>query len=286
MSTRKRSHVNYIDKSDDDNYVEIKCLTDIKETSSWSADIVRSLNILIENTKSINELFGNNVSLDSYTESLVIPEWDTNIDICQLTNNNKIKTLFNKAKEVKLTSNIEEMYIDGFINSLLSITGFDDYPCKLYPQYSYRAFFVNEHYIGSKADFAVLSNTNKILLVIEDKTTSNATYANDWKEPQVIGEIFVALHKIIASTDKEISLPIILYAIRVVGTRFTFYKCSANADYIKESAFKLPKKSHMIVYRFPTTYSNRLVALDFCNKVDRNTLLKCLSSIRQELISR
>lgn len=280
MPVGKRRRIKSSEKEDS---IEIKSLTDINETSSWNVDTVKSLNITIIDILDINVMFGPNVSLDSYNEPLILPEWNTDSDICQITNDNKIRTLFEKAKEIKLS---EEIYINGFVNSLLNITGFDDYPCRLYLQYAYKAYFVNEHCISSNADFAVLSsNKNKMLLVIEDKIASNATYANNWKEPQVIGKIFVAIHKIIASNN-SISLPIELYAIRVVGTKFTFYKCNATEDHIKESASRLPKKSNMIIQRFPPQKINAtsLIALDFCSLKDRNIILKSISSIRKKII--
>ena len=290
MYSRKRHHVNYADKPDDDEYIEITRLNHIGEASSWNMDIVESLQITVSNAPNISMLFRQPVLLDDYTKLLVLPEWNIDDDVCNMKTNSKIMTLLSKAHDIyvaRTSKAFEEMYVDGFVSSLLNITGFDDYPCRMYPQYSYRALFSNEHSIGSRADFAVLSGTNKMLLVIEDKTMFNATYANDWKEPQVIGEIFVAVHKIVASSTREhpVVVPVELYALRVIGTQFTFYKCLATEEYIKESVAKLPTTSNMAVYRFPpidkhTTY---LEAFDFCNTRDREQILKCMSSIRNAI---
>jgi len=114
----------------------------------------------------------------------------------------------------------------------------------------------------------------------------NARYTNNWREPQVIGEIFVAAHKIVSSSTEKrpVKLPLELYAIRVVGTKFTFYKSVINDKYLQESASarRLPLIQSMIVQRFPeidskTTYLN---ALNFCFPSERKQLLICMSAIR------
>lgn len=82
------------------------------------------------------------------------------------------------------------------MNTFLQLLCFDDYPCLLYPQYSYSAKIgPRNHTVNAKSDFSVIYNRHQILLVIEDKTTSNANLTNNWKEDQVLGELFVAVHK-------------------------------------------------------------------------------------------
>ena len=42
-----------------------------------------------------------------------------------------------------------------------------------------------------------------MFLVIEDKTLANAKYANNWKEDQVLGELFVAVHNIVENHRQQ-----------------------------------------------------------------------------------
>jgi hypothetical protein len=296
-NTRKRKNiVKYTEKlsgSEGNEYREISSLNDIGETSSWDEYVVNCLNISVNNSD-MATMFGPEQQLDDYATNLVLPQLSENMlnDISSIesaTTNKRILTLLKKARDINVATSsvsIEEMYVDGFVNSLLSMMGFDEDPCGIYPQYMYSALFATSHTIGSKADFAVLSSMHTILLVIEDKTMNNARYTNNWREPQVIGELFVAAHKIVSSSTENnpVTFPLELYAIRVVGTKFTFYKSVIDDKYIRESATKrrLPLIQSMIVQRFPeidnkTTYLN---AFNFCEPSERKKLLMCMSAIR------
>jgi hypothetical protein len=100
--------------------------------------------------------------------------------------------------------------------------------------------------------------------VIEDNTTSNANLTNNWKEDQVLGEHFVAVH------NAE-EFPASVYAVRVVGTLITLYRAIATEEYILETAKQgFAIKSNMTVQRYPpVTKSTQLTAYDICNVDDR-----------------
>lgn len=96
----------------------------------------------------------------------------------------KIKSLIAKIREVHLASTIiSKMIVDGFMSTLLQILCFDDYPCLLYPQYSYSAKIGPQNYtVNAKTDFSII---HQILLVVEDETTSNANRTNRWKKDPI-----------------------------------------------------------------------------------------------------
>jgi len=151
---RKRKNiVKYSEKlpgsgSEGDEYREIRSLNDIGETSSWDAYIVSSLNITVNNSNMIT-MFGPENSLDDYAKNLVLPQLCENMlnDISSIeyaTTDKRIRTLLKKARNINIATSsvgIEEMYVDGFVNTLLSMMGFDDDPCGIYPQYMYSALF-------------------------------------------------------------------------------------------------------------------------------------------------
>jgi len=129
----------------------------------------------------------------------------------------------------------EEIYIDGFIYTLLNIMGLNNDPYYLYLQYIFKAFFDKYKYkITFRADFAILSQSRKIFLVMESKTMFNITFSNNWKEDQVIGEIFViAYHSFFHSSSfQPVRFPLKIYAVRVISTQFTFYKSMMDHSYM------------------------------------------------------
>jgi hypothetical protein len=170
-------------------------------------------------------------------------EWLSSKDIDTLEEHPKVKTFLIKVKTVyEARSQIKEMSpeaersevrewkcrlfstpllrvgVDGFMDTMLHILGFDDYPCLVYPQYEYSAIIgEDEHIINARTDFSVITKSYKMLIVIEDKTMTNAAYSNNWKEDQVLGELFVAVHNVVRA-NSPMQYPVEIYAVRVVGT--------------------------------------------------------------------
>lgn len=289
---RKKKRIDYEESDEDKEYIyDIEKIEDIKSTSQWNDIITDKLKIKIEDINNYDDFIDK--KNETFDEILNIPEWKDakwleNVNINNINVNNKIKTLISKIKYIYIAKNkMNEMYVDGFMDSLLHILGFDDYPCLLYPQYEYFANIGrSDHGIIAKTDFSVITEKNKVLIIIEDKTMNNASYSNNWKEDQILGELFVAVHNIV-SNGKVTNYPLCIYGIRVVGTLFTFYKTEVGTDYIKETAKKIPINNEMKVLRYPPVEDNpsKLTAYDICNIHERNEIIKCMISIKIDISS-
>jgi hypothetical protein len=214
------------------------------------------------------------------------------VDIRNSKYDNRVKTLTGKvflSEEDSITDIQSQIgcIVDGFMDSMLHILCFDDYPCFMYPQYDYSAKIgPNSRVIKAKPDLGILSETDKIMLVIEDKTVTSASYSNNWKEDQVMGELFAAVHHVVTKSRTHVVYPVTVHAVRVVGTKFTFYKAIATLEYIKEGArLGLSIDNDMVVQRCPPAEDNpsRLTAYNICDKNDRMRILECLCAIRKSI---
>ena len=212
---RSKVYVNYNENSQENPTAEHPIITinDIPSTSNWDSDTTKALKIEVKNQENIfGDTLGKKRSVSEYenilqgdASVLIFGEWKDenwlkNVDIKSLECNDNIKTLIEKLRIVYMTVNtLGEMYIDGFMDSLLHLLRFDSYPCLIYPQYQYSTTIGSrDHNITAKSDFSIVSASQQILLlVVEDKTVKSATYANNWKEDQVLGELFVAVHSIV-----------------------------------------------------------------------------------------
>ena len=260
----------------------------VESASKWDGSTIVHMNIVV---KDVNDLFSD-LDISADAKRVVLPEWKdtkwlTDVDLVSAPYSKSIKSLIEKVhRVVRAQQSMTEVLVDGFMYSLLFILGFDDYPCTVYPQYVYSTRIgLRNHLVQAKADYGVLSGSKKLMLVVEDKTVTTATYANNWKEDQVMGELFVAVHDLHhygVGSDK-VDFPVIMYAVRVVGTLFTFYKAVGTLDYIKEtSRTGTAINNEMVVERYPPIEDNpfKLTAFDICNLNDRMRILKCLCSIR------
>lgn len=147
--------------------------------------------------------------------------------------------LIGKIKKVFLSqeNSITQVIVDGFMKSMFHMLCFGSYPCFLYLQYDYLARIgPNISFVKAKPDFNVLSDDKQMLLVIKHKTYTSATYYNNWKQHQVIAQLFVAVHHIATQSKTQVTYPVIVYAVSIMVTKFKFYKATATFQYIKQSA--------------------------------------------------
>lgn len=281
---RPRRSVDYSDDSRNESVFTVE------SASKWKEDTTRYMRVKVVD---VRYMFTDS-NLTSEAESLVIAEWTNgdwlrSIDIGKSRYDNKVKTLIGKVKKVFLSEeeSITEVIFDGFMDSMLHILCFDDYPCFMYPQYDYSAKIgPNSRVVKAKPDFGILSETDKIMLVIEDKTVTSASYSNNWKEDQVMGELFAAVHHVVTKSRTPVVYPVTVHAVRVIGTKFTFYKASATLEYIKESAkLGFSIDNEMVVQRWPPVEDDpsRLTAYDVCDKEDRLRILGCMCAIRRSI---
>ena len=279
---RPRSNIDYSDDSRNESVFTVD------SASKWKEDTTRYMKIKVVD---VHSMFSD-IDLSCEARSLVIPEWADgdwlrSVDVKNLKYGNRIRTLIGKVRKVFMSEeeSITEVIVDGFMDSMLHILCFDDYPCFLYPQYSYSAKIgPNSRVVKAKPDFGILSETDKIMLVIEDKTVTIASYSNNWKEDQVMGELFAAVHHVVTKSRTHVVYPVTVYAVRVIGTKFTFFTASATLEYIKESAkLGLSISNEMVVQRCPPVEDNpsHLTAYNICDRGGRLRILECMCAIRK-----
>jgi hypothetical protein len=252
------------------------------KTSDWTSKITNTMHIRVQN----HDIFQlpmtyepKNIHLDCITDDM----WKGYIDIEKLPIDAKYKTLVDEIKTVYDENNsISEYYIDTYVLTLFMLMNLNDYPLSINPQHVLGVDISEmEEHIVSIPDFIIKSKKSKMVIVVEDKNMASAKFINQWKENQVMGEIFVAAHNMRISQSSE------LYAIRIIGTFFTFYKAFITPEYIKESALGLPVEHFMDVYRYPDPGSNysQINALDFCKIEERRIIIEYLSKISKELVN-
>lgn len=291
---RSRKTKNYKDdSSDEDPYIEIDTFMKVcRRTSDWRQEDCDAMGIAGVNINTITDMFPSykdDMGLPSEYKNLILPNLnDSNfgkVDIAEVLantgNNRKVGSIINNAKDMYImlkAKNYEETNVDAFTNSLLQYLGFNDYPLRLVPQMHLKAVF-SKSKISSKVDICITNvEKNNYVLVIEDKTMSNVSLVDQWREPQVFGELFVCLHST-ESHKLEQTYPITLRAIRIVSGYFTFYRVDVTAEYHKESS-KGPTKVPLKVLRYPkfemSESKTKIPSLSFYDPQERLEILKCL----------
>ncbi|KXN67851.1 hypothetical protein CONCODRAFT_167064 [Conidiobolus coronatus NRRL 28638] len=261
-------------------------LKDIKSTSHWDENTASTLNIKVKDSENIINTCSDLKFVENAKE-LIIDEWkDENwlisVNVDNLNVSSKNKTIINKIKKVHLSMKYGEWKVEGFMNSIINALGFDDHPHYFYPNYECSVKIgTEEHEITSVSDFGVFHN-DRVFLIIENKTIDTARYNNSWKEHQVLGELFVSAHNV--AMLRNVKYPIELYALRVVGTLFTFYKSEVSIDYIKETLKGFPLNYEMEVLRHPPIGDSIVLQkYDYCSIDDRKKILDIMCKIGSSL---
>lgn len=303
---RHRINVNYKDanSSESNLYTNITSFADIpSRTSMWDKEICKSLMIQFINADKVNEIIVPALNLEKEYDTLILDGW--NRDNFLYSNRKSIiedndgnirpqtvSTIIHKIRAILINENstsIREVKIDAFVLSLLVYLGFDKYPLIIYPQCDYTAAVAHNCSITSKIEFIVSKEDQYIVLIAEDKHPGGISEVTDWCEPQIAGEIFVtAFHNIYMGNQSDnytVTYPLIIYAVRIDGTKFTFYKAEVSRKYLKECSTSLPYTDNLIVKRFPPQedespdIARKLNAWDFCNQSERINILKTLKAL-------
>jgi hypothetical protein len=298
MTSRNTSIKNYKDlSSSDEMIIDIEHLSQIPtQTSKWDSDHVIALNIEYKNVENIMEIIDpRDLNENDNFKKLILKNWNRQ-DFLNANNNDyknikisKIITIMRKIKNVLKNEDVgptRETKVDSFIMTLLDYLGFDEEPFLMHPQYDYSVYVDNDlHKITSKVEFMITKEDTYVVLIVEDKHPRNVSELSDWSEPQIAGEIFGAAYHNIFINDGNLIYPFNIYAIRVIGTKITFYKSIITREYLKEAQKTLPKKNKLEIKRFPQqpdsspNQSRKLEALDFTNEKDRISILSIFKGL-------
>jgi hypothetical protein len=247
-------------------------------SSTWSSDEVADMNFAIVDSKLFEVSYS---PKDIYLECLPDDAWGYPVDIDGLALSAEYKTLVAELKDIYDSENkLAEKEVDSYSLTLLNLFRMNDYPLSIKPQYKLTIKVGKDlKPISAVPDFLIRHRKSSMLLIFEDKTMDNSSYANDWNEPQIMGEIFVAAHNI------RVSYPFNFYAIRIIGRLFTFYRVHVTGDYIKETLKGLPQINHIKVHRDPSPGDDPhgINAYDFCKLEDRKTIVEYIENIKAEL---
>jgi len=250
------------------------------KTSDWTSKITNIMHIRVQN-HDIFQLPKTYEPKDIHLDCITDDMWKGYIDIEKLPITDEYKTLVDEVKTVyDANNNLAEYYVDTYVYTLFHIMKLNNYPLSINAQHVLEVDIgEKEEHIVSVPDFIIRSRKSKMLVVVEDKNTTNAKFVNQWKENQVMGEVFVAAH------NMRIMKPSELYAIRIIGSLFTFYKAFVTPEYIKESLMGPPEENYMDIHRYPDPGASvyQINALDFCKSEDRKVIIEYLQRISIEL---
>lgn len=274
--------------------------TSIPNTSvSFNPGHLDQLGIKFENTQDVEQFFDLKLELFDFDDSLMIlnlirhdlrtlderPEL-----LSELTDNEKtIGLLLNKViAHDPLKVSIRESYTSNFLNYLLIKLGFAQYPLLMYTQPKYFFEFEGVKMTG-KPEFSIENQSQvRCIFVDENRHLSNIKIATEFSECQIAAELVAAAYTSYANPVSPSMLKDqTLFAVRVIGTRFTFYKAIFIKNYLQSISnenLDRDENQTLNIYRYPPNDEcDKLFGFDYSDNKHREIILKLLSRLKEEI---
>lgn len=159
---------------------------------------------------------------------------------------------------------------------------FGEYPLMIQPHLPSR-FCVHTKEISSKPDFAIIKD-NCIMLVDEDKHIKNTGPPSAWGEYQIAGELIAGAYCSYVASSRQYRG--VLYAVRVIGLKFTFYRAKITPEYLNSLGEGFPTEQ-VTITRYPGSEENKnFPHLDYTKADDRKTIVEMLVRMREDMLQR
>jgi hypothetical protein len=255
----------------------------------------RSLNMYYDNVADLDEIldplpdkitFGDYLLVSNLTrDELLLVGHRT--DILSKLQNNDEKTLalylYKVVQNDPLTTGVRESLTDSFVNFILTDLQFNRYPflLNLQPDYSFEVFGAK---VTAKLEFSIEKNKG-VLCFDEDKHLHSISSTTEYGESQIAAEILACAFTNFDKPDSPTrGLDQTIFAIRVIGTRFTFYKSFITSEYCKSLNDGFPPESHTVtIYRYPENSKETFYGYDYANENHRPIILNVLIRLREHI---
>ena len=252
----------------------------------------RSLNIQYENSYHIDNILGTLSTKIQYDGSLLLKNLTRDELFIIGHRHNILDTLNDDEKTLSLylhkvlqndplTTGVRESLTDSFVNYLLTELRFNKYPFLLNLQPSY-SFHVYSTKVTAKVEFSIEKN-NSILCFDEDKHLHSISLSTEYGESQISAEILACAFTNYDKADSPTrGKDQIIFAMRVIGSRFTLYKSLISKDYIQSlnEGFP-PEDQNMNIVRFPPNTDDTPYGYDYADEHHRPLILNLLVQLKE-----
>jgi hypothetical protein len=169
----------------------------------------------------------------------------------------------------------------------LNKVGFNSFPLVLNAQPKY-SFEVENNKVTTRPEFSVEKEEQiKCIFLDESRHLSNLKLATEFAECQIAAELLAcAFTNYAHPLSKTMLHDQTIYAVRIIGTRFTFYKAEIKKDYFEalNEGGTLNESQSVTVLRYPPNDDKETIyGFDYSNKSQRPHILKLLTRLKEQI---
>jgi hypothetical protein len=258
----------------------------------------KALNFVFENVANVDGMLEPYKYENKYDECLLLGNMsrfdlklvDESIDVMdKLKHDEKtLALLLNKViQHDPLKISIRESFTNNFVNYLLNKVGFNSFPLVLNAQPKYW-FEVENNKVSTRPEFSVEKEDQiKCIFLDESRHLSNLKLATEFAECQIVAELLAcAFTNYTHPLSKTMLHDQTIYAVRIIGTRFTFYKTQIKKEYFEalSQGGTLNESQSVSVLRYPPNDDKETIhGFDYSNKAQRPHILKLLTRLKEQI---
>ncbi|CAG8840871.1 45800_t:CDS:1, partial [Gigaspora margarita] len=224
-------------------------------------------------------LYNTSLLLRNAKKEQLFNAWD-NDSLTEGWNNEKrslARYMSNVLLKERSSAEKRERVTDSFVNFLLGVLKFNEYPLSL--ELKADCYFkVHNKKVTSETNFSIWKG-NPFVIIDEDKHLHNVIKSTLWGECQIAGELLASAfvnHEEIQGRYRFQSL----FAIHVIGTQFTFYRAKIGFNYLNNLSEGFPNDK-MRIYRYPVYQDTKqILCFDYTDPDQRKKILDILIKIK------
>lgn len=171
-----------------------------------------------------------------------------------------------------------------FVCKLLSDLGFDKDPFSMKRQ-SECSFNVHTTRVSATPDLIIERDSAALFLILNSQTREEMRLDNEFGECRIAAELIACAYGNFSRADSpRCGKEQIIYAMRVLGSRFMFYKASFSLEYLQSLGEGPPTNKSVEVLQFPHGNNPDIVlGFDYMKPYHRSQILNLMSRLRNKL---
>jgi len=184
-----------------------------------------------------------------------------------------------------LITGVRETLTDSFVNFLLNQLGFGlEFGLKLQADYYFEIGRPSIR-IGAKVEFSI-EKDGTVVCFDEDKHLRGIGAISEYGETQMAGEMLACAYwNYNDAESKSRGCDQTVFAIRVIGTRFTFYKGHVSSNYIQYLGLGFPPDDvRVTIHRYPAKSEATPYGYDYADVQQRARVLELLVRLREHVM--
>ncbi|RKO85124.1 hypothetical protein BDK51DRAFT_41318 [Blyttiomyces helicus] len=175
------------------------------------------------------------------------------------------------AEGGKYAIGTEESWTDSFVGHLLNRLSFSEYPLMTQIRPRFRFAVGRAKTVSCRPSFTIFNASAPTVMIDTDKHMMRVNRNSQWGEHQIAGELLGIAWRNFNTSGPPYNK--IVRGVRVIGTKFTFYKATFPEEYMMQLGNGFPR-AKALIYRYPSSDTSQShLGMDYSDPSQRKIIV-------------